>query len=255
MTFKQLAYWFLDQLTLGNGISRHINGFKLKLPVRYMRYFPADYEAENFAFLRANVSQGDVVLDIGAHIGLFATAAASLVGQSGKVYAFEPAPATSAVLKETIRINQIAERVTIVNAAMGKETGTITFFVSETEADNSNSLVAYKEDRELKGIPVMVSTIDAFAAEQGLSSIRFIKIDVEGAEYDALKGGLDLLRRCKPFCILAIHPEPILKKGDRLEDIYDCVQELGYQIHYNGKPISREAFIANREMIDLHLHA
>lgn len=140
-----------------------------------------------------------------------------------------------------------------VNQAMGKEVGKITFFVSDTEADNSNSLISYKEDRKLNGVEVAVNTIDNFTAAKKLQKIDFIKIDVEGAEYDTLRGGINVFKTMRPAFILAIHPEPIAKKGDRLEDIYDLLLQLNYTILYNNKEISKEVFCANKELIDLHL--
>ena len=73
---KEVVYKLLDTVTGGKGLRKTINGFSVKLPTRYVNYFPADYEQQNFAFLRKHVKQGDTIMDIGAHIGLFATAAA-----------------------------------------------------------------------------------------------------------------------------------------------------------------------------------
>lgn len=246
-------YSLLEKITFGKGLPKTVNGVKVKLPAKYIRYFPADYESENFSFLKSACKEGAVVLDIGAHIGLFATIAAKLSGEKGKVFAFEPAPNTIPVLHQTIRINRLLGKIEPVNQAMGKEVGKITFFVSDTEADNSNSLISYKEDRKLNGVEVAVNTIDNFTAAKKLQKIDFIKIDVEGAEYDTLRGGINVFKTMRPAFILAIHPEPIAKKGDRLEDIYDLLLQLNYTILYNNKEISKEVFCANKELIDLHL--
>lgn len=246
-------YSLLEKVTLGKGLPKTVNGVQLMLPARYIRYFPSNYEEDNFRFMKSCCPQGATILDIGAHIGLFAATAASSIGEQGRVYAFEPAPATLPVLEQTIRINRLANRICIVNHAMGAEKGDITFFVSDNEADNSNSLVAYKKDRKLNGVKVTMNTIDNFAASMYLSTIDFIKIDVEGAEYDTLRGGMHVLSTYRPCCILAIHPEPIAAKGDRLEDIYDLLVSLNYDISYHGMPVDKESFCRNRELIDLHL--
>ena len=250
---KKFAYTFLNAITFGKGLTKKVNGLRVKLPVRYIQYFPSDYESDNFRFLKSSVQQGSVVLDLGAHIGLFSTIAGKLVGSNGKVFAIEPAPSTWNVLTNTISINDFENIVVPVNQAMGKEVGTITFYVSENEVDNSNSLVSYKKDRKINGIEVSVNTIDNFVNENKLLKVDFIKIDVEGAEYDALRGGVNVFRTLRPNFILAIHPLPILEKGDRLEDIYDLLVSLNYKIACNNSSISREAFCANTELIDLHL--
>lgn len=249
----RIFYSLLEKITFGRGLPKTVNGIKVTLPARYIRYFPSDYEAANFAFLRQAAKPGAVILDIGAHIGLFSVYASKLVQPEGSVFAFEPAPATTTVLHQTIAINQMKGNVIPVQAAMGAEVGELTFFVSDDEADNSNSLVSYKEDRKLNGIQVPVDTIDHFVTKQQLQRVDFIKIDVEGAEYDTLRGGLNAINRFKPLVILAIHPEPIEKKGDSLEAIYDMLSSLPYNISCDGKPITREAFCSNRELIDLHL--
>lgn len=246
-------YSLLEKITFGQGLPKTVNGVKVKLPAKYIRYFPNNYESANFSFLKSVCCDGAVVLDIGAHIGLFSAIAAKATGTSGKVFAFEPAPNTIPVLHQTIRINRLGNIISPVNQAMGKDTGKITFFISDEAADNSNSLVSYKEDRKLNGVEVEVNTIDNFVASKKLGQVDFIKIDVEGAEYDTLRGGIEVFKKFQPSFILAIHPEPIKKKGDKLEDIYDLLLSLNYNITYNNKFISREIFCANKDMIDLHL--
>lgn len=246
-------YSFLETITFGHGLHRTVNGVRIKLPAKYIRYFPVDHEKENFDFLRSCCGEGATILDIGAHIGLFSIIAAKTAGVYGKIFAFEPSPTTIPVLQQTIRINELEGLINTINQAMGKEKGKSSFFISDDEADNGNSLVCYKEDRKLHAVEVEVNTIDNFVMTKKLSKINFINIDVEGAEYDTLCGGLEVFKKYKPHFILAIHPEAIEKKGDRLEDIYDLLEKLRYDIMYKGKYISKEKFCGNRELINLHL--
>ena len=118
-------YSFLEKITFGKGLPKTINGTRLKLPAKYIRYFPADYETENISFLKSCCNKESVILDIGAHIGLFAAVAAKMIGENGKVVAFEPAPNTFPVLLQTIRINQLQQLIEPVKQAMGKELGKI----------------------------------------------------------------------------------------------------------------------------------
>ena len=250
---KEFLYKLLDMATLGKGMKRTINGHTVRLPTRYYKYFPDNYEKENFEFLLATVQKGDVVLDIGAHIGLFAAIASQAVGSGGKVFAFEPSPTTYSLLSKTMTINNATGIIKTYQQAVGSQQGKTTFFISNDQADNSNSLVNYKEDRPLHGIDINVTTIDFFVSEQQLSKVDFVKIDVEGAEFDAIKGAVNTFKKFKPVCILAIHPEPIIAKGDTVEDMYDFIQQMNYTILYHNQPISREAFCANKQLIDLHL--
>lgn len=251
---KEFIYKLLDIASMGRGLKRRINGHTLRLPTRYFKYFPETYEAENFEFLSESCKSGAVIIDIGAHIGLFSVIASQVTGKTGKVYAFEPAPSTYALLQKTIVINHEEQIIESFQKAVGKENGKITFFISDDQADNSNSLVNYKEDRSLHGIDVAVTSIDNFVKEKNISKLDFIKIDVEGAEYDTLQGAVNTLKNLKPVCIVAIHPEPIAAKGDRLEDIYDFIVGCNYNIMLNKKEFNKSAMLSNTEMIDLHIY-
>ena len=251
---KEFIYKILDIASMGRGLQRRVNGHKLRLPTRYFKYFPETYEAENFEFLKESCKPGAVIIDIGAHIGLFSIIAAQVTGKRGKLYAFEPAPGTFALLQQTVVINHEEQVIETIQKAVGKENGKITFFVSDNNADNSNSLVNYKEDRSLHGIDVAVTSIDNFVKEKNISKLNFIKIDVEGAEYDTLQGAVNTLKNLRPRCIVAIHPEPIAAKGDRLEDIYDFIVGCNYRIMLDKKEFTKAALLANSELIDLHIY-
>lgn len=250
---KEFLYKLLNLATFGRGMKRVINGHEVRLPTRFYRFFPDNYESENFKFLFASCKKGDTILDFGAHIGLFAAIASKAVGADGKIYAFEPSPTTNLLLQKTVKINNASGIIRTFQKAVGGSVGKTIFFVSEGQADNANSLVNYKEDRPFHGIEIEVTTIDAFVKEQGLSKIDFIKIDVEGAEYDALKGAVETFKKFKPKCILAIHPEPVKAKGDSLEAIYDLVRELNYTALYQDKPMTKQYFCSQTDLIDLHL--
>jgi FkbM family methyltransferase len=250
---KKAAYNILESVYKNKGLSATINGLSVRLPVRYFRYFPHNYEAANFQFLKENCKPGDIVLDIGAHLGVFAVAAAMYTNRSGKVYAFEPTSSTNNLLKKTIQYNKLENIVFPRKEAVGKESGKTYFYVSDVEGDNSNSLVSHVRDRNLHSEEIDVVSVDGFAEKMNLEKINFLKIDAEGAEFDVLKGAAKTLQNYRPVCILSIHPVPILSKGDKLEDIYDFVKQLNYSISYNDQPFSKGELMANRELIDLHL--
>lgn len=250
---KEFVYKILDLLTGKKGLRKTVNGFSIKLPARFINYFPEDYEKENFAFLRERVRSGENVLDIGAHIGLFSIAAAQLTGKAGKVFAFEPATDTQKLLKQTIAINQLSNLVEFHHEAIGATSGKTTFYVSPLKGDNSNSLVAYKKDRKMVAIEVDMLSIDDFVHQKNLSSLSLIKLDVEGAELDAIKGAQNTLQQLKPVCIVAIHPEPIAARGNSLEEIYDLINSMNYKIFYRNEIIPKSFFCNNRELMDLHI--
>ncbi|HZI54085.1 MAG TPA: FkbM family methyltransferase, partial [Chitinophagaceae bacterium] len=127
---KKVYYALLDLITFGKGVPVVINNFKVRLPARYYKYFPKNYEEENFTFFKKHCHQGMTTLDIGAHFGLFAVFFQKTSG--GMVYAFEPTRETLKVFKETVAINKCQGKVEVVEMAVDKEPGSANFFIHST---------------------------------------------------------------------------------------------------------------------------
>ena len=183
---KELIYRLVDTVTGGKGLKKTINGFPVKLPTRYVNYFPTDYETDNFNFLKRYVKPGDQVLDIGAHIGLFAVSAAQLAGKKGRIYAFEPASETQQLLRQTIAINNMQDVIQPYEAAVGSHTGKITFYVSDIKGDNSNSLVSYKDDRKLNAKEVDIFRIDDFVQQKQVNLVALVPLYLNSMAVAAL---------------------------------------------------------------------
>lgn len=249
---KTLYYALLHLLTLGKGIKRTLNGISIVFPTRYYKYYHEGYEKESFQFIKQHVKPGNLVLDVGGHIGLYAISFAKLVGHAGKVYTFEPTPSTNGILRETIKLNGLQKTITVQNEAISKQKGETYFYISDNLTDNSNSLVNYEKPRSTKGIKVRLLSIDDFARPLK-TKIDFIKIDVEGAELDAVLGAKETMLRDKPWCILAIHPHQIKSKGDSLEEIWDVVAGYKYTTLLNGKEIDKSFFCKQSDLFDVWL--
>ncbi len=252
---KEIIFKIIDFVTFGRGLQKSFaNGYKVRLPTRYINYFPKNYENENFEFLKKYCKQGGVVIDIGAHIGLFSVVASKVAGENGKVYAFEPSPTTYAFLQKTIQLNNANKLIETFQKAVSSAEGSTKFYISDDVIDNSNSLVSYLDDRKLKGIDIILTTVDKFTEEKKIKQLSFIKIDVEGAEYDTLRGAEKTLKILRPYCMVGIHPVAIKAKGDSLEDIFNFIEQCNYSMVLDGKKISKEELLANTALIDLHLH-
>jgi len=250
---KNAAYSILDAVTFGKGIARSINGFKVRFPARWVRYFPSDYEKENYAILKQHLKPGMDVIDIGAHIGLFSVVCSQLTEGKGKIVCFEPTPGTHKLLLETLKINH-CNNVTPVQAAVSDKEGAATFYISsDHEGNNSNSLVGDNPLHKMSGYEVRLETIDAVTAKYSLTP-SVIKVDVEGAELDTLKGGLQTFSRLKPQLILGLHPAAIKRKGDSLEAIWDLLVKVPYKIALDGHEITREDFCGRELLFDVHCY-
>ena len=154
------------------------------------------YEQEKVAEFSRRVQPGDVVFDIGAHVGYYTLLAAHLVGPRGRVVAFEPLPANLEILRQHLRLNKVTN-VEVVAAALSDRAGTASFAVA---ADRSMGSLADHGELEVR-----VEVLDQLLASGRLPAPDCIKIDVEGAEYRLLSGARECLARHRPQLFLATH--------------------------------------------------
>lgn len=249
---KKLIYAIVDLLFLGRGVPRRINGMVFRFPARWSRYFEADYEKENLTFLRNVVRPGDTILDIGAHLGLISLSCSKLAGQGGKVYSFEPSPTTYLQLKTILSLNPGGASVHALQMAVGLQNAPISFYESDDEGSNSNSLVP-KHDLKRKPVTVPCTSIDRFTEENNLEQIHIIKIDAEGVELDVLKGAEQVLRKYRPYLVVAIHPRLIQNYGQRTEDIYTFIVHLNYRVKLGMQDLKKDEFCSRKDFFDVHL--
>ncbi|MCK7580320.1 MAG: FkbM family methyltransferase [Chromatiales bacterium] len=144
------------------------------------------------------LSEGDVVYDIGAHIGYYTLAAARHVGASGMVYAFEPLALNQRFLAGHIQANALSN-VRLIDACVGAVPGTARFHQGQGSGRGRLS--------ERGALEVRVVTLDDLLQSGDIRPPTLLKIDVEGAEYDVLQGAADLLQQHRPSILLSVHSE------------------------------------------------
>jgi FkbM family methyltransferase len=155
-----------------------------------------DSELRLAKFMLNHLKEGQTVIDVGAHFGFFSLLAASLVGKKGRVTAFEPGQTTFEVLSKN---TGALPHIRVENLAAGAQAGTLDFweFPALFSEYNTTKRDAVPEHIEgtLRRIPMV--SLDAYCAANLLSP-DFIKMDVEGAEWDVLCGMSALLSEPKP---------------------------------------------------------
>ena len=122
--------------------------------------------------------------DVGAHIGLF-TLRISKKAPSSKIIAIEPNPTNFKFLCKNICINHLNERVYTLNAAVGKERGKAILLLSKISRGDG-SIKRWHNAGSAGGLIIDVITLDEVLMNKGICDL--VKIDVEGAESDVLKG-------------------------------------------------------------------
>lgn len=134
------------------------------------------------------VEKGDIVMDVGAHIGFFTIKAAREVGDKGIVIAIEPEPSNFESLRKIV-VGCGLNNVIFVNKAVGSRKGKAKLYIRK-ENSTKHSLIYVTN----KAIEVEVDTLDNIKSELKLPKVDFVKIDVEGVELDVLKGAKNILK-------------------------------------------------------------
>jgi FkbM family methyltransferase len=166
----------------------------------------------------ARIRRGDIVLDLGAHVGTFTRFA--LNRGAAKVIAFEPEPSHVVCLKKTFTSELEKGSVHIIEAAAWNREGCAQF-----KCDGVGSRVT-----ENGSISVSLTTVDKVVAELELDKIDFIKADIEGAERQALAGAAETIRRFGPRMALCTY-----HYADDLRIIPDVVRSIRpYSVSINA---------------------
>ncbi|UCG69090.1 MAG: FkbM family methyltransferase [Thermoplasmata archaeon] len=201
---------------------------------------PLYFENEPFYELRAPIpgyfryyqfKRDDVIIDAGAYPGVFAIIAAKLVGENGKVFAFEPDKKNCEELQRNIKRNQISN-ITIIQKGLWSRNTELQF---KTTGGDSSTLMT--NDHKGNAITsVNVTTLDDFVKEYSLNRINFIKMDIEGAEIEALKGSANTLREFDVNLAIASYHEVDGKKTshkvERLLREYGYDAKTNYPMHF-----------------------
>ena len=180
-------------------------------------------------FVEDYLKEGDVMIDIGANIGLVTLTSSSIIGQHGKAYSIEAHPTIFQNLLENIKINN-RNNIHTFNTAIGNKTGKVIF--SNIRSDTMNSIKIEGTD----GISISMKKLDDLPISE--TSISLIKIDVEGYEKFVLDGGVKTLKITN--CVYFEAIEKLYNKyGYTKTDIIKKMEKNGFKIfELNNKILS-----------------
>lgn len=168
------------------------------------------------------VKEGDVVIDVGANVGYYSLRLASKVGKNGKVIAIEADPKSCEILKENCKLNKISN-VKVYNYAANEKKGTITLYTSEKHS-GVNSI--FESDAKNSSIKVSSITLDELLEDH--SEINWIKMDIEGAEVNALKGSSHILKKTQNI-IIEVHEHILSQNDQKPQDVMNILKESGFK--------------------------
>lgn len=238
--FTSAAYAAVEMATLRRGIPRRINGEVVRLPARWCRYYPREYERAKHDFLIKMCRPGSAALDLGAHLGVFTVAMARAVGPGGIVVAVEPTPSTRVALERTVALNGLDAVVTIRSEVVTERVGVaVAFFSTDDPLSNANSVVA--SDRSTSSLDTPSTTIDDIV-EALDRPVSCIKLDIEGAELAALRGGERTVQLHRPALAVEVHPVQLRQAGVPVTELWSWFREAAYLVTCDGQPVTKEWF-------------
>src|ERR671921_608513 len=184
--------------------------------------------------------QGDIVVDIGAHIGRYTIIASKRVGTNGKVVAIEANPGNFEMLNRNIKLNKLANVIPLNYAVYSKETKIKLYLPGEESGYTIyNTIMSNRAINEDKFVEVSANTLDYLLQSKGIKEeeVNWIKIDVEGAEFEVLKGAANVLSKSKDISLLIeLHgpPDVYRPKVQELVNLYNFKIELEKSYEENG---------------------
>lgn len=192
----------------GRGLSRTVNGMTFRVDPATRAQFSGAYDAGAGRVLVERVRAGQEVWNVGANVGVYVLQLAHLVGPSGRVVAFEPAPGAADLLERNVALNGFTDRVTIVRAAVGESPGEVLFYVDGASpmgrAGTPNPALDH-----VTSVRVPVVTLDAVAQDRGRVPDAVV-MDIEGFEVAALRAAGAVFSGAgaasRPWWIVELHP-------------------------------------------------
>jgi FkbM family methyltransferase len=220
------------------------------LPEGNAIYYYGFFEANLTNFFVNYFREGDVFVDVGAHVGFYSTLVSSLIGETGKVYSFEPTPRTFISLKENTKNKK---NVIVNNFAVLNEKKDIEFidygpcYSAFNGFKKRTSLNMNFLKRDVSSITVKTIVLDNYCESNKIKP-DFIKIDAEGAEYLILQGMDNLLMTSRPVISIEVAGEEEWQEN--------CQKSINFLLDHNYLPfeISTEGKLIEHEIKENYLY-
>ncbi len=216
--------WFLKFFKIFGRVKENkiflgsLGGFEL--------YFLEDKHPFESEVLKGQIKKGDVVLDIGAYVGYYTMLASKIVGDEGKIFAFEPDPENFKNLEINIKKNN-CHNVELVKAAVCDKTGSMKLYLNKSDRSENTLYGSNIED----SITVKTIKLDDYFKNRD-NRVNFIKIDIEGAERRAFEGMEFILEKNRQIKIFTeINPRALENSGFSAKDYVQLLIGMGFSLY------------------------
>ena len=201
-----------------------IEGFEMYVREKDWGFWQNEfYEPEETELIKQLIKPDFICMDIGANIRYFTLLMAKF-SLFGHVYAFEPEPSNFEMLKQNIALNKFGD-ITVYKEAVGDKNGTMPLYLCPTN-NGMHRLYKSKWCSDKTDTYVYTNQLDDYK----FPKIDFIKMDIEGAEFGALQGMIELLIRDRPILMIEFHPMSIKEYGANPEKVYQFLYMMGYRM-------------------------
>ena len=186
------------------------------------------YEVPIQKIFAQHLKTGDVFYDIGANVGFFSIIAAKLVGQGGKVYAFEPGSENAKSIRHNGELNNF-NQIEVIEKAVSNTSGTGEFLLAKYSG--GHALATADAPPDLAGkVTVDLVSIDDLIASGQIEPPNFVKIDVEGAELDVLKGMTQTIKTYQPSVIYEVDDGDRAAYERKYQELANFFESFNYQV-------------------------
>jgi FkbM family methyltransferase len=193
-------------------------------------YFLGAYEPVETYLFPLLLRPGMVVVDAGAHIGQYTLLAALEVGPQGAVHAFEPVPKNFDQLAFHVRENHLESTVKTNMLALWHEADTLSLNLSGEQPLNPGAYTAGLTPRSVDSVACKAVSLDSYVRENHIARVDVIKMDIEGSEWNALKGARDVLARWQPTILMELSRPMCSGLGYQPEQIWEFLKSFGYKM-------------------------
>jgi FkbM family methyltransferase len=219
---------------------------KIHMPKYHYKYFCRIEKGDFLPGHEEHLSQrftpreGDTVIDIGAHIGRYTITSSKQVGSTGKVVAIEADPDNFQLLKRNIALNNLTNVLPLNYAVFS--TRTIMKLYEQSASAKYNSVMLTRA-RTMNYVEVNADTLDSILEQNTINQVNWIKIDVEGAEFEVLKGSTKTLSSNDISLLVEIHN---IDDPSHYDNILDFLKYHNYEITFENRYGSGESHVIFR---------
>lgn len=172
------------------------------------------------------IKKNDIIIDIGTNIGQTAMTFAKLGGENAQILGFEPDPVNYSKATTNLQLNSF-KNIQYFNIGIGSKTEELNLKINSVSNRGGNRI---DKSNGSDSFPIKVDTLDNIIQSLQIKNVHLIKIDIEGFEFEALKGATETIRKHKPVLYIEIDDDNLKDQGSSAKEVIGFIQTFNYKI-------------------------